>query len=62
MCDEEYKDEEKAEIEITPAMLEAGVSVVWSELTGAELPPDFRPDALASRVFLAMSLACARSE
>ena len=57
MCDEEYKDEEKAEMEITPEMLEAGIDVIWLELTGADLPSRFCAYRLAKMVFQAMAAA-----
>jgi hypothetical protein len=50
-------------IEITPAMIDAGVAIIWLELTGADLPPFFRADRLAKEVFVAMAAeGCPRHE
>ena len=35
------------EIEITPAMIEAGLAVIWSEMVGSELGPYFSGESLA---------------
>jgi hypothetical protein len=50
------------EIEITPAMIEAGVEIIYGELSGApELPAFFSAELFARKVFEAMVLASPRA-
>jgi hypothetical protein len=45
------------EVEITSAMIEAGVVEIWAELGGADLGGHFSAPDLASRIYRAMNAA-----
>jgi hypothetical protein len=50
----ENGDNSTYEIEVTPEMVEAGVTVIWEELGGADLGGLFSASDLAKSVYLAM--------